>query len=71
MRRLRGQYEDHFCEIQGFERFPRENEMTMVNGIETAAVDANLFQARLSKALLHARSLTLAQSRCKAGARLA
>ena len=47
MRRLRGQHEDHFREIQGLERLTRENEMTMVNGIETAAVDANLFQARL------------------------
>ena len=50
MRRLRGQHEDHFREIQGLERLPRENQMTMVNGIETAAVDANLFQARLSRA---------------------
>ena len=35
---------------EALERFAREDEMTVVNRIETAAVNANFFQARLSRA---------------------
>ena len=44
MRRLRRQNEDHFREIQVFERLPRKDQMSVVNRIEGAAVDANFFQ---------------------------
>ena len=43
-RRCRGNKDDCF-QLKRFERFARQNQVTMVNRIESATEDANLFQA--------------------------
>ena len=54
MRRLRGQNKDHFRETEGLERFAREDQMSVVDRIETAAVDADLFQTESVEQILRA-----------------
>jgi hypothetical protein len=52
VRRLRRQNKDHFLEAENLSRLAREDKMSVMNWIEGAAVDADLFQTHFNKAEL-------------------